>query len=222
MTQFRIILYILVAFLFISCKVNSEEKVVKEINPSYEISYDSAIKYPYWRGGRSLSIDIKEKYNSEQLTYIADSIVVSDNNRHEIICVNFFYRSDPSNPLIEKEQCFLATSFYNNGNISTVFNHVTTDKKSGNEKEDIGYWREPVLNATISIYKLSGKYYLEYWYGYQAEYTREIEPNKKKGKNTYNIVGDENEFYVLKKNGLYLYNTHTNEYIAYYEGYLFE
>lgn len=193
----------IITLVFTSCKNNADNKKqeIKEEKQTvrYLKEYDSAEKYPDWPGGRALKYSIDKMYPSNDLSSIMDSIVKTDNGRHSIIAVNWFYDDKFGTDEFSMNRNLYATSFFN-GEIETINKDESEEyyknhPNEGAEKETIGSWHDNVLNAAIYINKLpDSQFQLEYLYGLSGKVAIPLLRDKLKGKEIYTVVGQEDGF----------------------------
>lgn len=220
--------YISILFFVLSSCKNKAEKNTQEVKEEkqsvlYLKEYDSAEKYPDWPGGRSLTYSIDKMYLSDELSSIMDSIVKTDNGRHPIIAVNWFYDKKFGSDEFSMDRDLYATSFYN-GEIKTINKdeseeYYKSHPNEGAEKEIIGSWHDNVLKAAIYMNKLpDGNFQLEYLYGLDGKVEIPLTKGKLNGKPIYTVVGQEGGFLSIdpKDGALRVYDKNSMKNIVSY------
>jgi len=216
MKNFCIIL--LLSSIFLSCDEGDRKKPEGKVDQNYNIIDDSN-QNDYGRDyPRRVLIGVGIDFSMRNINNLSDSIIYHD-RKHDKFDI-YFYSLDKDgeyNNLIA-----VSKKSYNRRAEITHFERTDPKEKTFNynktepqEKtytantvgmESLGVWKERNSNTIVVLYKKNGEYYLHSRFPDNSDLMERLVVKTKNGQKTYNVVGDDSEYMIIKKDGIYVYD----------------
>lgn len=208
MTILRITLFSIVLSLFTSCGNALEEKKNNTL-ASYKIISNSKEEYPN-SDRHILTIGIDSTLSIDQLSAISDSII--QQNKQHVTFFNIVYQlADTTSGYLIYSETYAETKLdslhyqtqilYNKKNTVSPQNE---DLQPEHDYDIIGSWKNEF--GSYYMYKKDGVYYLDNSYIDGSGGTQKLSTRKRNGQLSYNVEGDNTEYFIIKEDGLYIYD----------------
>ncbi|GAB6121408.1 hypothetical protein [Dysgonomonas termitidis] len=199
-----------------SCNTAPENKQDNKIIASYKIIYDSMEDYP-GSDRHTLTIGIDSALTLNQLYSISDSIIRKNGNHGKSFNIAYrmadqrlgylIYNDLYAETKMDSVRYETVISREEKDNTITVQNNnvPSQTKDDPNQYSAIGSWQNDF--GLYDIFIEDGVYYLKNRYIDGSGNTEKLSVKKRNGQLIFNVEGDDTEYFIIKRDGLYIYDS---------------